>query len=201
LIVNTIVFGEKEKNMPWSNLDPETSSFETANMLIPYKGAISLQYLNKIAENTGYNYQQHLLWGDNTIVVEGTLFDKGGAEVWRYDATRDYQNVTVLLDLRTNGAVVSAPPTLAQGYFFTDNDGFNNILTMSYRWIVTLTTTWNTLMYRLSDTPATTFTFDVRANSSGTGIEFRLDGVYGNDRYLWGTITRLNNIDSGVEVS
>ncbi len=42
--------------MPWEDLQPEISGFTKDDMLIPYKGGISKQYLRKIVNNTGYNF-------------------------------------------------------------------------------------------------------------------------------------------------
>jgi hypothetical protein len=73
-IISSLVslWGLARKAAAFTNLVPSTSTFTTANMIPGYKDAISRQYLQKVAENTGYNYNQVLnRWYEKNHISEG----------------------------------------------------------------------------------------------------------------------------------
>lgn len=82
--------------MPWTDLDPTTATFTTTNMLIPYKGAWSKQFGQKIVKNTGYNYQRGLeAVSFQPVLINGPAIPSGNEQT--YNTGDDFVDVNVLL--------------------------------------------------------------------------------------------------------
>lgn len=177
--------------MPWDDLDPATATFTTTNMLIPYKGAWSKQFGQKIVKNTGFNWN----WSRPVIINDTYFTDE--TEIWRYDSNRDYQNVTCLIQLTASIPGGADPGNVASGWYFTRNDTEGTVANQLDTWTVTLTTSW----FNLEIPGARTFCCKIRANSSGTGFEIAMkDGTF-SQTYLIGWIIRMERVDAGTEVS
>lgn len=70
--------------MPWGDLIKNELTFYFTNMLIPYKGGVSKQYLQKMAKNTGYNWRH----SDKTLFLLNENFPAEGER--DYDTDRNY---------------------------------------------------------------------------------------------------------------
>jgi hypothetical protein len=173
--------------MPWTDLDPSAASFVTSNMIIPYQGAISQQFLEKVVENTGFNWN----W-NRPVCINRSLFASSG-DIKRYDSGRDYQNKHIYAVL-TNSTV--DPGEIATSGWYWDPSlapGSTDIHRFQ-AWGLKLTTAWYDL-YKAAGYPL----FNIRANSSGTGFEIEAQAT---NNYLWGFVFRIedNLVDSGTPV-
>ena len=73
------------------DLDPETASFNTANMLPEYKNPGTLQFFGKILENTGYNWRH----SGQAMLLENELIQPQGTKT--YDTGRNYVKKYVMI--------------------------------------------------------------------------------------------------------
>lgn len=73
----------------WANLIPATATFTTTNMLIDEGNPITAQFLQRLAENTGYNYTQNLEHWNQKGWAWKNLIPAGGeckfAETYDFD--------------------------------------------------------------------------------------------------------------------
>lgn len=94
----------------WGNIDPNTATFTTANMLPPAPGGGaagggSWQHFQKLAKNTGYNYRHTR----NAMLIMNELFVAGQEK--DYDIARIYTNSDVMIISRyASGAATLALP-------------------------------------------------------------------------------------------
>ena len=83
----------------WEDFDPETDSFTSANMLMPYEGEISAQFLRNLARNTSW------LWRNGTRnrgLVNETF---NSAQEKTYDTGKNYVGSYLFVWARWNSGV------------------------------------------------------------------------------------------------
>lgn len=91
----------------WGNLDINTDAFTKENMLIPYEGGISRQFLQKVASNTSFNNRlagRSVFIGNESIAALASKV---------FDTDRDYRNSYVfwLGNANTDSGKFSLPYT------------------------------------------------------------------------------------------
>ena len=89
--------------MLWGDLDPDSDVFTLLNMLIPYGGGISTQFLQKLAENTGYNFRH----SDQNLFLLNEAFTVGADKT--YDSDRIYTGKYIAAKLRGQVGTISLP--------------------------------------------------------------------------------------------
>lgn len=151
---------------------------------------MSRQYINKIVNNTGFNWD----WG-RAICINRPNFTTLNQEK-RFDSGRDYQNVNVML-LRAIDTV--DPGLIAAGWHLDMQDSGSGV---GHNFDISgmkLTTTYQTVAFTSPATPV----FDIKADASGNGFILKVtaDPSPGS-QYIWGFMWRLEDgvVDSGTDV-
>lgn len=91
----------------WGNLDINTDEFTNDNMLIPYEGGISKQFLRKIASNTSFNNRL----AGRAIFIKNESLAALASKV--FDLERDYRDAYIfwLGNANTNSSKFDLPYT------------------------------------------------------------------------------------------
>lgn len=158
-------------------------------MIVPYKGALSKQFLNKIVNNTGFNFS-----GGPPVIINDASFTALN-QIKTFDAARDYRNVVVCFIRSTD--IVSRGDLTGSGTWHFDPDqagtpGLNFNIGFQK-----LTTTFVTLAHTAPAVPV----FDIDAESAGAGFRLKLTSdPTPNTQYIAGILFRINSalIDAGT---
>jgi len=176
----------------WENLNPATATFTVTSMLMPYKGAWTKQFSQKIVKNTGFNWN----WNRPVCINRSNFISSG--DIKRYDSGRDYRNKHIFAIFTNIASGVDDPGVIATNGWWWDPSlspgGSPTDIHRFQLWGLKLTTSWYDL-YKGTGYPP----FSIRANTSGTGFEIRADA---STNYLWGFIFRIedNMVDEGIPV-
>ena len=160
--------------LAWDNLDPNSDAFTLSNMVIPYEGGLSHQYLSKIAKNTSWLYGN--VGQQKSLINESFLKD---AEK-DYDTDIDYTNKYIQ-------------------YWCTWNSSIEGVFTFPLYWaevastdpvVMQLTTSYQNLM---AGDVVHTAAFEIKALATG-GIRIKGTNVLALSEpfYLLFTFHRLN---------
>lgn len=92
----------------WEDLDPENDSFISSEMLMPYKGGYSVEFLRELARNTSHNWRRcgNVLLVNNELIAPDSWSDV-------FDSGRDYVDKYVLIVIDVSLVSIALPHTIS----------------------------------------------------------------------------------------
>ena len=163
----------------WEDLDPETDSFTEDNILVPYKGGVSCEFLREVARNTSWLYRNQ----SRNRFAFNESFDY--QEEIDFDTDKIYVNKYIFITFRWN--------TKIAGLFSTP---YKIEIQSGVPLIIQLTTSYQNL--ELGDEGGYTINFQIKALVAG-GFRIKEVGMAGpseEPNYLWISIDELYIITS-----